>query len=48
MGRVSEEWLVIAYRFEGECKKKYCGRTYDIFSKLFNHLPLGFIINSKV
>ena len=36
------------YGFEGEVKAKYDVKTYDLFSILFCHLPLGHLINNKV
>lgn len=36
------------YGFEGEVKAKYDVKTYDLFSQLFCHLPLGHVINRKV
>ena len=35
------------YGFEGEVKAKYDVKTYDLFSILFCHLPLGHVINGK-
>lgn len=36
------------YGFEGELLHKYDNRTYDLFSEIFNHLPLCFVLNKKV
>ena len=36
------------YGFEGEVKAKYDIPTYNLFSQLFCHLPLGHCINKKV
>ena len=36
------------YGFEGEVKKKYDVKTYDLFSQLFCMLPLCHVINNKV
>ena len=40
--------LNMIYGFKGECEKKYCGRTYDIFCDVFCALPLCFTINKRV
>ena len=34
------------YGFEGEVKKKYDKKMYDLFSELFCNLPIGHCINS--
>ena len=36
------------YGFEVLVKAKYDVKTYDLFSQLFCHLPLGHVINRKV
>lgn len=36
------------YGFEGEVRKKYDVKTYDLFSQLFCMLPLCHVINKKV
>jgi len=36
------------YGFEGEVKTKYNDKIYDLFSDLFQTLPLGYILNKKV
>ena len=35
------------YGFEGEVKKKYDGKMYDLFSNMFCYLPLAHCINRK-
>ena len=36
------------YGFQGEVVHKYDGKVYDLFSDLFQHLPLCHVINNKV
>jgi len=36
------------YGFEGEVKKKYDVKMYDLFSELFCYLPIGHCINKKI
>ena len=36
------------YGFEGEVKKKYDVKMYDLFSQLFCTLPIGHCINQKI
>ena len=36
------------YGFEGEVKKKYDVKMYDLFSELFCYLPIGHCINRKI
>lgn len=36
------------YGFEGEVVAKYDGNTYDLFADIFCHMPLVYVINSKV
>merc|ERR1719284_1260507 len=36
------------YGFEGEVKAKYGGNMMELFSEVFNWLPLAFCINGKV
>lgn len=40
--------LTKLYGFEGEVLAKYCRSTYNLFLKMFNHLPLGTVLNKKV
>ncbi|XP_019850814.1 PREDICTED: serine/threonine-protein phosphatase 5-like, partial [Amphimedon queenslandica] len=36
------------YGFEGEVKKKYNGKMADLFTEVFNWLPLAHVIDNKV
>lgn len=36
------------YGFEGEVRSKYSQKMYDLFSELFNFLPLAHCLNNKV
>lgn len=36
------------YGFEGEVKSKYNTQMMELFSEVFNHLPLSYCINKKV
>jgi serine/threonine-protein phosphatase 5 len=36
------------YGFEGEVKHKYDIKTMDLFSELFNYLPIAYCINNKI
>jgi len=36
------------YGFEGECKSKYPGVPFDLFSEVFDTLPLAFIIDNRI
>jgi len=36
------------YGFEGEVKNKYSGVPFDLFSEVFDCLPLGFVIDERV
>lgn len=36
------------YGFEGEVKAKYTQQMFQVFTELFNHLPLAHCINNKV
>lgn len=36
------------YGFEGEVKAKYSNEVYELFSEVFNALPIGHIINRQV
>ena len=36
------------YGFEGEVKSKYTQQMFNLFTEIFNHLPLSHCINSKV
>jgi serine/threonine-protein phosphatase 5 len=36
------------YGFEGEVKKKYDVKMYDLFSEVFCYLPIGHCINKKI
>ena len=36
------------YGFEGEVKAKYTAQMYELFSEVFEWLPLAQCINSKV
>lgn len=40
--------MVKMYGFEGEVQNKYCRPTFNLFLKMFKHLPLGVIMNKKV
>ena len=40
--------LTKMYGFEGEVLAKYCRPTYNLFLRMFNHLPLGAVLNKKV
>jgi len=40
--------LTKMYGFEGETLAKYCRPTFNLFLKMFNHLPLGCVLNKKV
>lgn len=40
--------LTKMYGFEGEVLAKYCRQTYNLFLKMFDHLPLGVVLNKKV
>lgn len=36
------------YGFEGEVKAKYCSQLYDLFTEVFNLIPLAHCINKRV
>ena len=36
------------YGFEGEVKSKYSSQMWDLFTELFNRLPLGHLVESRV
>ena len=36
------------YGFRGEVKAKYSDQMYDVFTEVFNLLPLSHLINKKV
>jgi serine/threonine-protein phosphatase 5 len=36
------------YGFTGEVKSKYNAQTMELFTSVYNWLPLGHVINSKV
>lgn len=36
------------YGFEGEVKTKYNNKMADLFTEIFNYLPLCHVINKKI
>lgn len=36
------------YGFEGEVTAKYDATTFEIFSNIFQYLPLGYVLNKRV
>ena len=36
------------YGFEGEVRSKYSSQMWDLFTELFNWLPLGHLVESRV
>lgn len=36
------------YGFEGEVKAKYTAQMFQLFTEVFNYLPLSHCINNKV
>jgi hypothetical protein len=36
------------YGFEGEVKAKYTAQMFQLFTEVFNYLPLAHCINNKV
>jgi serine/threonine-protein phosphatase 5 len=36
------------YGFEGEVKAKYTAQMFQLFTEVFNYLPLAHYINNKV
>lgn len=47
-GNHESQDLTKMYGFEGEVLHKYDRPTFNLFAKMFNHLPLGTVLNKKV